>query len=184
MTSSTFSENTDGAITSYIRYNPEFTEPTSGIFLTRNDTKSAFESVEPTDFSMYDPSDATHVGWYYIPKEAGEAVWIPPYHNQNLDTLMISYVVPIIIDDEFICIVGIDIDFNSILNDVDEITTAIGGSAYLSSDDWKSHYHAVAENDSYYIETLPINVHPTFDMRLYDMLCYLLDEDTNLYCNK
>ena len=37
----TFAEHTDGAITAYIRYNPEFTEPTSGIFLTRNDTQSA-----------------------------------------------------------------------------------------------------------------------------------------------
>ena len=61
----TFAEHTDGAITAYIRYNPEFTEPTSGIFLTRNDTRSAFDSVTPTDFSMYDPSDVAHVGWYY-----------------------------------------------------------------------------------------------------------------------
>ena len=51
----TFAEHTEGAITAYIRYNPEFTEPTSGIFLTRNDTESAFESVVPTDFSMYEP---------------------------------------------------------------------------------------------------------------------------------
>lgn len=28
-----FSENTSGAITSYVRYNPDFTDPTSGIFL-------------------------------------------------------------------------------------------------------------------------------------------------------
>ena len=62
----TFAEHTEGAITAYIRYNPEFTEPTSGIFLTRNDTQSAFESVTPTDFSMYDPSDSAHVGWYYM----------------------------------------------------------------------------------------------------------------------
>ena len=48
----TFAEHTDGAITAYIRYNPEFTEPTSGIFLTRNDTQSAFDSVTPTDFSI------------------------------------------------------------------------------------------------------------------------------------
>ena len=31
-----FSEHTDGAITSYVRYNPEFSNPTSGCFLTRN----------------------------------------------------------------------------------------------------------------------------------------------------
>ena len=31
-----FSEHTDGAITSYIRYNPEYSNPTSGCFLTRD----------------------------------------------------------------------------------------------------------------------------------------------------
>ena len=50
----TFASNTDGAITAYIRYNPDFTNPTSGIFLTRNSTKDPFESVTPTDFSVFD----------------------------------------------------------------------------------------------------------------------------------
>ena len=46
--------NTEGAISVYIRYNPDFTEPTSGIFLNRSNTQSDFDSLEPTDFSMYD----------------------------------------------------------------------------------------------------------------------------------
>ena len=43
-------QNTKGALTAYIRYNPEFTEPTSGLFLTRDNSDSEFESVTPTDF--------------------------------------------------------------------------------------------------------------------------------------
>lgn len=50
-----FAKNTDGALTAYIRYNPEFTEPTSGLFLTRDSGEGEFTSVTPTDFSMYDP---------------------------------------------------------------------------------------------------------------------------------
>ena len=42
-----FSEHTEGTICSYIRYNPDFTDPTSGIFLTRADTQSSFDSVTP-----------------------------------------------------------------------------------------------------------------------------------------
>ena len=57
-------EDTPGALSAYIRYNPKFTEPTSGLFLTRNDEKSSFNSVTPTDFSMYDQDDTEHVGWY------------------------------------------------------------------------------------------------------------------------
>ena len=57
-----FAENTDGALTAYVRYNPDFTLPTSGVFLTRNSTDDGFESVEPTDFSTYDKNDLEHVG--------------------------------------------------------------------------------------------------------------------------
>lgn len=60
-------KNTNGALTYYIRYNPEFTNPTSGIFATRDSDESEFEQLTPTDFSIYDPSDLEHVGWYYIP---------------------------------------------------------------------------------------------------------------------
>lgn len=48
-----FAERTEGALTAYVRYNPDFTEPTSGLFLTRNSTSDGFKSVEPTDFSTY-----------------------------------------------------------------------------------------------------------------------------------
>ena len=162
------------ALSCYLFFGPDYLEGKEDGFLYFRNENEDLKKVPLTDILLYEPDDIEHVGWYYIPKEAGEAVWIPPYRNQNLDTLMISYVVPVINNNEFICIVGIDIDFNSILNDVDEITTAIEGSAYLSSDDWKSHYHAVAENDSYYIETLPANVHPTFEMRLYDSSTYAI----------
>ena len=64
--------NTDGAICAYIRYNPDFTEPTSGLFLTRNSTEEAFQSVTPTDFSTFDKTDLAHVGWYYTPVNNGK----------------------------------------------------------------------------------------------------------------
>ena len=99
----TFAEHTDGAITAYIRYNPEFTEPTSGIFLTRNDTQSAFDSITPTDFSMYDPSDAAHVGWYYIPVANKAPLWMDPYLNANINVYMISYVVPLYENGTSVC---------------------------------------------------------------------------------
>ena len=52
-----FAEHTDGAITCYIRYNPEFSNPTSGCFLTRNSLTEPFTEATPTDFTMYDPTD-------------------------------------------------------------------------------------------------------------------------------
>ena len=86
-----FSEHTDGAITSYIRYNPEYSNPTSGCFLTRDNLTDPFQAVTPTDFSMYDPSDLEHVGWYYIPVQNGAPIWMDPYLNSNINVYMISH---------------------------------------------------------------------------------------------
>lgn len=125
-------EHTEGAITAYVRYNPEYSNPTSGIFLTRNSTDEDFDSVTPTDFSMYDPDDTEHVGWYYTPVQAGQAIWMDPYLNQNIDVYMISYVIPLYAEDgTSIGIVGMDIDFSQITNIVDDTAIFDTGYAYL-----------------------------------------------------
>ena len=125
-------EHTEGTITAYVRYNPEYTNPTSGIFLTRNSTDEEFDSVTPTDFSMYDPDDTEHVGWYYAPVQAGQAIWMEPYLNQYIDVYMISYVIPLYAKDgTSIGIVGMDIDFSQITNIVDDTAIFDTGYAYL-----------------------------------------------------
>ena len=106
--------NTEGAVCAYLRYNPDFTEPTSGLFMTRNNTTDPFQSVTPTDFSIYDKSDIAHVGWYYTPVNNGKATWMSPYLNENVGIYMISYVVPLFIDGTNVGIIGMDIDFTMI----------------------------------------------------------------------
>lgn len=110
----TAASHTSGAIAAYIRYNPDFTEPTSGLFLTRNSTSEAFQSVTPTDFSVYDKNDAAHVGWYYTPVNNGAPLWMAPYLNENIGVYMISYVVPLTVNGENLGVVGMDIDFTLI----------------------------------------------------------------------
>lgn len=142
----TFSEHTDGAITSYIRYNPKFTEPTSGIFLTRNDTQSAFESVTPTDFSMYDPSDVAHVGWYYLPVENKAPLWMDPYLNANINVYMISYVIPLYEDGTSVGIIGMDIDFGQLTSLVDDSTAFDTGYSFVVSSTGNVLYHKEIES--------------------------------------
>lgn len=137
----TFAEHTDGAITAYIRYNPEFTEPTSGIFLTRNDTHSAFESVTPTDFSMYDPSDSAHVGWYYIPVANKAPLWMDPYLNENINVYMISYVVPLYVNGTSVGIIGMDIDFTQLTNLADDAIAFDTGYSFVVSSAGSVLYH-------------------------------------------
>lgn len=127
----TLARNTQGARTVYVRYNPELAYPTSGIFLVGEGDD--FELTEPTDFSMYDPDDLTHVGWYYIPVNAGGPIWMDPYLNENIDVYMISYVVPIYIDGESVGIVGMDIDFSIVEDMINDIEVYNSGYAYLTN---------------------------------------------------
>lgn len=121
--------NTDGAICAYIRYNPDFTEPTSGLFLTRNSTEEAFQSVTPTDFSTFDKTDLAHVGWYYTPVNNGEPTWMNPYLNENVGIYMISYVVPLFHDNVNVGVIGMDIDFTM----VEQLAEGIGRLQYSTS---------------------------------------------------
>lgn len=137
-----FAMHTDGAITAYIRYNPEYSNPTSGIFLMRNSLKEDFYTVEPTDFSMYEPTDYAHVGWYYLPVENKAPLWMSPYLNENVNVYMISYVVPIYAEDgTSIGIVGMDIDFNQVTNTVGAVSIYDTGYAFLTDADGVIMYH-------------------------------------------
>lgn len=89
-----FAHNTDGAMAFYLRFNPEFTEPTSGLFHVDTDGDVVIEQLVPTDFSQYDQSDLEHVGWYYIPVNAKKPVWLDPYHNANIASIWSATLCP------------------------------------------------------------------------------------------
>lgn len=137
-----FAEHTDGAITAYIRYNPEYSNPTSGIFLMRDSLAEDFYLIEPTDFTMYEPTDYAHVGWYYLPVENGEPLWMSPYLNENVNIYMISYVVPIYAQDgTSIGIIGMDIDFNQVTRMVDAVQIYDTGYAFLTDENGSIMHH-------------------------------------------
>lgn len=141
----TFAENTDGAITAYIRYNPDFTDPTSGIFLSRKSINDPFESIPPTDFTMYDKDDLTHVGWYYIPVANGAPLWMDPYLNENINIYMISYVVPLYVDGVSVGIIGMDIDFGQITDIADELSIFDNGYAFITGSTGSVLHHKSIE---------------------------------------
>ena len=139
---SDFAVHTDGAITAYVRYNPEYSNPTSGYFLMRNSLAEDFYEVEPTDFSMYEATDYAHVGWYYLPVENKAPLWMSPYLNENVNVYMISYVVPIYAEDgTSIGIVGMDIDFNQVTNMVDGVKIYDTGYAFLTDSEGVITHH-------------------------------------------
>jgi hypothetical protein len=123
--------NTDGTVAYYFRFTPELTHNTFGLFYSKVQGKNEFVSLEPTDLSLYSKDDTEHVGWYWQPYEAQKPVWMLPYYNHNSDIFMISYVVPMYYENEFIGIVGMDFDYNMLSDKVHQIKIYENGFGHL-----------------------------------------------------
>lgn len=126
-------EKTPGAMSVYLRYNPEVFSPTEGFWYTYDIGDGSWTSAEPTDMSLYDKDDDEHVGWYYIPVETGKPLWMDPYFNQNLGIDMISYIIPYYHDSSTVGIIGMDIDLSLLRDLVKDINLYESGRAFLVS---------------------------------------------------
>ena len=130
----TIANQTEGAVAIYIRFNPEITNPMAGFFRVKDPQNEQFENFQITDLSKYSPDQVEYVGWYYIPVQAGKAVWLSPYYNWCTDIYTISYVIPIYKEDVLLGIVGMDIDFDFIKDRTDSIQIYETGSAFLADE--------------------------------------------------
>lgn len=72
-----------------------------------------------------------HVGWYYEALEKEEAFWMEPYDNKNKNDWIISYVVPIYRNEDFIGVLGMDIDMALLKEKVDSVQIYESGYAFL-----------------------------------------------------
>ena len=145
--------NTDGAVAYYFRFAPEISHSTFGLFYSKVKEKDEFIYFEPTDLSLYDKSDTEHVGWYWQPFEAGKPVWMLPYYNKNNDIMMISYVVPMYFENEFIGVVGMDFDYTVLTDRVHNIKIYENGFAHLEFEG-ADVYHAD------HVEDAKLHEHP------------------------
>ena len=127
-------EHTNGAIAYYLRFNPEISDSKAGLFYSKTNGSNRYTCFEPTDIALYDKEDTGHVGWFWQPYEAGEAVWMKPYYNENNNIFMISYVVPMYYEEEFVGVVGMDFDYMVLANRVHKIKVYENGFAHLEVD--------------------------------------------------
>ena len=132
-------ENTAGALTFYYRLDPSITEETGekGFWLINLDGKG-FVDHEVTDLS----DDHFEARWFYQPKERGEPLWLSPYFTDNLDVYVISYNVPVYRNKSFVGVVGIEIDYHTLGDQVKDIKVLKTGFAYIVDDrDGSIIYH-------------------------------------------
>lgn len=124
-------DKTKGSIGIYLRLAPEIAGPTEGFYWLVSNETGMLELEENTDISQYTSDDVENVGWYYEPVEAGNAVWMAPYVNQNTKRTIVSYTMPIYKDSQLVGIVGMDIDWAFITDMIDEIQVFETGYAFL-----------------------------------------------------
>ena len=113
----------DGSISYYLRFIPEFEGTKGGFSMQRENAHwegalSPFVEREPIDLAPYSPNDTQNVGWYYLPLLNRSATWIEPYVDAVTGFYVISYVAPLFLEGKFIGVVGMDIDFNYITQEL------------------------------------------------------------------
>lgn len=137
---------TDGCISYYLRFIPEIEGTQGGFSMQREDVRwegalSPFVERNPIDLALYSPDDIPNVGWYYIPKKAQCATWIEPYVDAVTKFYVISYVAPLFLDGKFIGVVGMDIDFNFIIQELRRMSIYDYGYVYILNRNNTVLYH-------------------------------------------
>jgi len=139
--SKSIAENSDGAMAVYIRFNPDDYGPSNGFWYTLNLDKGSWQSSTPTDMSLYDKDDVEHVGWYYVPVNAGVPMWMDPYYNANVGVDMISYIIPYYYGNYTVGIIGMDISMDLLKEKVAGIKVYESGRAFLITPKGDLIYH-------------------------------------------
>ena len=131
---------TSGVLTYYYRLDPSVSKDVTGFWYVEADG-NGFTEHEVTDITKYDLNDTTQLVWYTVPRASREPVWLPPYITDNLDVRVISYNVPVIIRGQFMGVIGIEIDYSTMAEQVNNIRLYKSGYAFLNDREGNIIYH-------------------------------------------
>ena len=145
---------TNGVLTYYYRIDPEISKTVKGFWYTNLDG-NGFVPHEVTDITLYDTNDTSSLVWFTVPKFKKEPIWIPPYITDNLDVKVISYNVPIFWRGTFVGVIGIEIDYSTMAEQVDSIRLYDNGYAFLNDSEGNLFYHPRIDVSSVKAEDMP-----------------------------
>ena len=163
--------NTNGVLTYYFRIDPQFSESVKGFWYVNQDG-SGFKEHEVTDISQYNTDDTSSLVWFTVPKATGEGIWLPPYFTENLNARVISYNMPIYWNDQYIGVIGIEIEYETLKHEVENIRLFENGYAFILDEDSNVIYHPMMDSDLTYGEKLTV-----FDYQ------YLLEGENHIHYN-
>ena len=132
--------HTNGVLTYYFRIDPALSSEVKGFWYVNLDG-NGFREHEVTDITQYDTSDTSRLVWFTVPKATGKGVWLPPYNTESLDILVVSYNLPVYWKNQFVGVIGIEIDCKTLDNAVENIRLFDSGYAFLIDADSHMIYH-------------------------------------------
>ena len=133
-------ENTDCAMSAYLRINPNLTNEQKGIYLRRTEDGS-FANHAMTEIPLEGQEKTDALAWYFEPIANHKPTWMKPYWDENVEAYMISYIIPIFYGDIPIGVVGMDIELVRLRSIVSEISVYQSGHAFLVSSEGNVIYH-------------------------------------------
>ena len=145
---------TNGVFTYYYRIDPAVSSVAKGFWYTNLDGQD-FTEHEVTDITLYDTADTSKLVWFTVPKQTGKPVWLPPYITDNLDMQVITYVVPVYWRGQFVGVIGIEIDYSVMAEQVGSIHLYNNGYAFLTGADGNLIYHPRIDIAALGTENLP-----------------------------
>ncbi len=143
---------TNGIMTYYYRIDPYISQNVKGFWFVNTDGEG-FQEHQVTDITRYDTGDTSQLVWFTVPKSTGESVWLPPYITDNLDARVISYNTPVYLDDRFVGVIGIELDYTFLAEIIDNITLYDHGYAFINDAEGKLVYHPYMDVAT--MDTLP-----------------------------
>lgn len=135
---------TKGVLTYYYRIDPSVSTSEKGFWYT-DLTGKGFEEHEVTDITQYDVEDTSRLVWFTVPKHKGKPIWLPPYITDNLDVRVISYDAPVYWKGKFIGVVGIEVDYSIMADEINSIRFYDNGYAFLSDAEGQLFYHPLLD---------------------------------------
>ena len=131
---------TKGVLTYYYRIDPSVSSEINGFWYIDLNGQG-FEEHEVTDITQYDVEDTSKLVWFTVPKHEGKPIWLPPYITDNLDVRVISYDAPVYWKGQFIGVIGIEVDYSTMAEEINSIRLYDNGYAFLGDADGNLFYH-------------------------------------------
>lgn len=133
--------NTDGVAAYYYCIVPEISQAEHGFFYSRLG-KVGFEQHEPLDASQFAPEDDRDRTWYFDTIAHGAPLWVGPYQDSELDgRLSVSYLTPIYRSGVLVGVLGMDILFQTMVEQIESLGVYDTGYACLLDEGGRILYH-------------------------------------------